>query len=361
VSEQGIDRVLLLTEQLLNIPSVTGEEQAIADYLDTHLQELQPHALIRAENSFCIVPRELDAKKKTLMLVGHTDTVPKLGENPVRREGDRLYGLGASDMKAADAVILWAASRAIPQDPRHNLVAVLYAREEGAYDTSEMPAIYQAAKPHFDHTDLAICMEPTDNRIELGALGTSHAAVTFKGQRAHSARPWQGDNAIHKAAPLLARLAARDRQAHEFHGLTFYEVISATMAESRGARNIVPDQLTLNLNYRFAPGKDESHVRQTLDDLIAGEADWELIDYCPAGLVCGDNPLLQELKEAIGNPEVRAKQAWTDVGRLSRLGVDAINWGPGAPSQAHQAGEWVGIAAVREAVGVVDRWLWGEA
>ena len=271
--------------------------------------------------------------------------MPKLGENPVRREGDRLYGLGASDMKAADAVILWAVSRAIPQPLRHNLVGVLYAREEGAYDTSEMPAIYRAAKPHFDRTDLAICMEPTDNRIELGALGTSHVAVTFKGKRAHSARPWQGENAIHKAAPLLARLAARDRQPHEFHGLTFYEVISATMACSRGARNIVPDQFTLNLNYRFAPGKDENDVRRIFGDLILGEADWELVDYCPAGLVCGDNPLLQELKETIGNPEVRAKQAWTQPCQLpgpdsARRHLPAAGSVPGSgwPGQGAVAG-----------------------
>ncbi len=364
MSEPGIDhagQVLLLTEQLLDIPSVTGNEKAIADHLHTQLQELHPHSLIRAENSLCVVPAKPDPDLQTLMLVGHTDTVPKLSENQVRREGDKLYGLGASDMKAADGLILWAISRAVAQPPRHNLVAILYAKEEGAFDDSEMPAIYAAARPHFDATDLAICMEPTDNRIELGALGTSHATVTFRGQRAHSARPWQGDNAIHKAAALLARLAARDRQPHEFHGLTFYEVITATMVESGGVRNVVPDRFTLNVNYRFAPGKDQAQVRQVLEDLIAGEADWELIDYCPAGLVCGDNPLLQELKDTIGDPEVTAKQAWTDVGRLSHLGIDAINWGPGATSQAHQAGEWVSIEAVREAVGVVDRWLFGSS
>lgn len=361
MSERGLDdagEVLRLCEELLAMPSVTGSERDLADHLERQLVALRPHALVRAQNSLCIAPRRPDPARKTLMLVGHIDTVPMLGDNPVRRDGDRLHGLGASDMKAADAVILWCITRAIAAAPRHDLVAVLYAREEGPYDESEMPAIHAAATPWFERADLAICMEPTDNRIELGALGTSHARVTFQGRRAHSARPWQGDNAIHKAAPLLDRLAARERQPFEFHGLTFYEVITATLAESRGARNIVPDRFTLNLNYRFAPGKDEAQVRAVLADLIAGEADWELVDYCPAGLVCGDNPLLGELKDTLDNPEVRAKQAWTDVGRLSHLGIDAINWGPGATSQAHQAGEWVSIAAVEESVRVLLRWLW---
>lgn len=353
----SLERVLSLTEAIVGIESVYGDECRIGDWLETRLRAQDPHLLIRAGHSLCFAMREPDPAKPTLLLVGHTDTVPKLSENPVRREGDKLYGLGTSDMKAADAMLLDAIERNRTCDARYNLVGVLYAREEGPFVDSEMPAIIDAAQEWFDRADLAVCMEPTDNHIELGCLGTSHAKVRFAGQRAHSARPWQGKNAIHASAAFLARLAALDREAHEFHGLTFYEVLQATQVEYRGARNVVPDEFVINVNYRFAPDKDEAAVRARLDELVGADATYDLEDFCPAGRVCGENAVLADLRAAGGNLDVRAKQAWTDVGRLSHLGMDAINWGPGATSQAHQAGEWVSISAIERALAILDEWL----
>ncbi len=351
------ERVAALAEELLRVDSPIGQERALADLVEARARAWGPHALIRAGDSLCIVPRAPRPGRKTLMLAGHLDTVPAHGPNPVRREGDKLFGLGASDMKVADAVILWALERACREAARHDLVGVLYAREEGPFVESEMPLVIDAARPWFDRADLVICMEPTDNRIELGALGTCHAQVTFAGKRAHSARPWQGDNAIHKLAPLLARLGQLPREAHVFHGLTFYEVISATGVEFRGARNVVPDRAVLNLNYRFAPDKDEGAVRARLAELIGTDAEWELTDFCPAGRVCGDNPLLAELKALLAPVEIAAKQAWTDVGRLSQRGLDAINWGPGLTAQAHQAGEHASLAELGRTVATLERWL----
>lgn len=354
----AFERVLSLTEDLLRIESVTGEEGELGDWLESRLRKRNPHTLIRAGHSLCFAMRPPDPDKPTLMLVGHTDTVPRSDENPVRREGDFLFGLGASDMKAADAVFLDAIER--DPDCRYNLVGVLYAREEGPFADSEMPRIIEAASDWFDRTDLAVCMEPTDNQLELGCLGTCHAKVAFRGQRAHSARPWQGDNAIHKAAGLLSTLAGLEREEHLFHGLTFYEVISATMVDYSGARNVIPEECVINVNYRFAPDKDEADVRARLDALVGDEATYELDDFCPAGRVCGDNPLLADLRQ-VAPPDlsVRAKQAWTDVGRLSRVGIDAINWGPGATSQAHQRGEWVSMDAIEQSRATLAAWLDG--
>ena len=352
-----LDRILDATESLMLIDSPTGNEQQVGDWLEQRLRALAPHELVRARNSLCVVPCAPRPGASTLMLLGHTDTVPKLGENPVRREGDKLHGLGASDMKAALAVMLELCAQAKGRAPRHDLVCVFYGGEEGSFDESEMPAIHEAARPWFERTTLAVCMEPTDGQIQLGCLGTAHAEVTFTGKRAHSARPWQGDNAIHKSAGLLARLAARKPIEHEIAGLKFFEVVSATMAEMKGARNVIPDRFVLNVNYRFAPGKDEPRVRRDLEELLRGEAELRLTDYSPAGKVCATNPLLTELRAAAGNPETTAKQAWTDVGRLSWMGLDAINWGPGATAQAHQAGEWVSIAEIEKCWRVLEAWL----
>ncbi len=356
--DSSYEDLLGLTEDLLRIDSVIEDERVLCDWVEQRLTAQKPHAFIRARNSVCVVPLAPDPDKSTLMLVGHLDTVPKAGENPVRREGDRLYGLGASDMKAGDAIIIRALERALVEAPKHNLIGILYSCEEGPFDLSEMPYIYEAAKPWIEASDLAICMEPTDNQIELGCLGTCHARVTFQGQRAHSARPWHGDNAIHKAADFMARLRDFGKREFTFHGLKFFEVMNATMVEFQGARNVIPDAFEINVNYRFTPGKDEADVRRELTAIIGDEAQYELVDFCPAGRVCGDNRLLAELRHAAGNPETRAKQAWTDVGRLSNLGMDAINWGPGATSQAHQRGEWVSMEAIAQSARVLDAWLY---
>lgn len=352
-----IEQVLKTAEELLRIQSVTGSERHIADTLEERLMLRKPHALVREGNSILVAVRPIRQDRRTLMLLGHTDTVPAFEENPVRREGDRLHGLGSSDMKAACALLLHMVEAAADRQCHYNLLGVLYAREEGPYVQNELPLLHRAAPQWFDLTDLAVCMEPTDNRIELGCLGTCHVEVRFAGKRAHSARPWQGENAIHKAGPLLQKLLRLKRQKHVSHGLAFYEVIQATTVASMGARNVIPDNLTLNLNYRFAPGKDEAQVRKRLAEVIGNEATWEIVDFCPAGKVCPKNPLLQELLELGDRPEICAKQAWTDVGRLSAMGLDAINLGPGSTSQAHQKGEWVSVAAIQQALILLERWL----
>lgn len=355
----GARRIVDLAEELLRIDSVIGDERRICDHIEERVRALRPHAVTRASNSLCIEPRAPRPGVKTVLLAGHVDTVPALSPNPVRRDGDRLYGLGASDMKAADAVILHVLERAVLEEPEHDVLGVLYAREEGPYAENEMELIAGAARDAFARADLAICMEPTDGQIELGCLGTSHATIRFEGRRAHSARPWQGDNAIHRAGDLLQRLGERRPESFRFGDLEFVESMSAVGIGFRGARNVVPDRCEVEVNYRFAPGKDEASVRAAFAALVAGEASFELTDFCPAGRVCDDNELLGELRQAAGDPPVAAKQAWTDVGRLSSMGIDAINWGPGAKAQAHQADEWVDVREVLRAAAILERWLFG--
>lgn len=355
----GASRILGLAEELLRIDSVIGDERRICDFLEARFRISGPHAITRASNSLCIEPRAPRPGARTVLLVGHVDTVPQLSPNPVRRDGDRLHGLGASDMKAADAVLIDVLERAMVEEPLHDVIGVLYAREEGPYAENEMALIAPAARAAFDRADLAICMEPTDGQIELGCLGTSHATLRFHGRRAHSARPWQGDNAIHRAGGLLERLGARETVPVRFGDLEFVESMSAVGITFRGARNVIPDRCEVDVNFRFAPGRDEASVRAAFEELAGGEASVELTDYCPAGRVCADNALLSELRRVAGDPPIAAKQAWTDVGRLSAMGIDAVNWGPGAKSQAHQAGEWVDVREVLRSAAILHGWLFG--
>ncbi|MCB9891355.1 MAG: succinyl-diaminopimelate desuccinylase [Planctomycetes bacterium] len=360
-----------LSLELLEIESVIGEERAIADHCEAWARERGVYGIVRAGDNLAIQPCAFENGRRRVLLLGHLDTVPRSrgDDNTPRLEGDRIHGLGASDMKCADAILLRLCERAVRQRPRHDLAIVLYAREEGPFSESGMPEILSAAPGCFSQIDLAIAMEPTDNRFELGCLGTMHARVRFAGKRAHSARPWQGHNAIHRAAPLLGALAVLEPRDCEYHGLVFREVCSATMIEYEGARNVVPGACTVNLNFRFAPDRSIDEASQWVHDFVhdavgadafADHVEIEIVDACPAGRVCGDNETYLELRGLLPNAEVVAKQAWTDVGRLSQYGLDAINFGPGHTAQAHQIGEFASRRLLEESERVLVRWLWGE-
>lgn len=340
---------------LVRIPSVIGNERALADEVEAWARRrFAAQDVVRVSHSLA-VGRRVDARP-AITLVGHLDTVP---ENPdgtaPRVEGDRLIGLGASDMKGSLAVMM-ALADALPLDALpFNLRLVFYEREEGPYLESGLAPLFDAA-PELKQAAFTIAMEPTDGAVQVGCVGSLHARLVFEGQAAHSARPWQGKNAIHAAGSLLAELDARGRQAHVVAGHTFFEVMSATLAKGGRARNVVPDAFELNLNYRFAPGKRVDEAKADVLALAAGRCAVEFTDLAPSGRVCAGNPHLARLVGLSGRP-AEAKQAWTDVARLSEWGLDAVNYGPGETAQAHQRGESASIAALAHAYEVLSKLL----
>jgi succinyl-diaminopimelate desuccinylase len=225
------------------------------------------------------------------------------------------------------------------------LLCVFYDKEEGPAADSGLVPLCQDGAPLLQGIEVALCLEPTDNRIHGGCVGSLQARVTAPGRRAHSARPWQGDNAIYAALPLLTRVAAFPRREVVVDGLHFYEVLVATGALTENSRNVVPDRCFINLNYRFAPGKSVATAKAELLDFIGPGYTVELLDEAPSGSVRLSHPLFARWieKTELG---VEAKQAWTDVARLTALGLPALNFGPGDTAQAHQANESVAIPAL---------------
>jgi succinyl-diaminopimelate desuccinylase len=191
----------------------------------------------------------------------------------------------------------------------------------------------------------------------LGCVGSIHATVTFEGRSAHSARPWQGENAVHRAGALLVELAARAPRDAVSGGLPFREVLSATRIEGGRARNVIPDRCTLNLNFRFAPDRSlEAAAAEVVELGRRHGARVELTDLSPACPAFADHPLVERLRARSG-ARVGPKQAWTDVARLAAVGIPAVNFGPGATAQAHQQGEWVELSALPRAYQALERFL----
>lgn len=332
------------TLELCRIASPIGEERALADHVEAWARSVFPAEEVRRQGHSLVLGNFEDSRP-TVALLGHLDTVPAHPtDEPPRVDGDRLTGLGASDMKGGLAVMMRLAETLPRSELAVNLMLVLYEREEGPYLESGLGPLFERY-PALGAVKLGIAMEPTDNEVQVGCMGTLHATVRFEGKSAHSARPWQGVNAIHQAGPFLADLLARAPVEVVRDGFSFYEVASVTKAEGGRARNVVPDRFEVNLNYRFAPGKSVETAQADVLGLVQGRGAVTFTDLSPSGRVCADNVLFQRLLAVTGLPAA-AKQAWTDVARFGVYGVDAVNFGPGETAQAHQAHESASVAAL---------------
>ena len=342
------------TLELVKIPSVTKQEAEICDFLQRRLSEQQTFEVTRIDNNLIVAPKT-PSKKQTVAFFGHLDTVPPTADNPPRIDGDRLYGLGVSDMKSGVA-LMWQLIEAPPKDASYDQIFVFYSGEEGPFDGSGLGPVLEQCSFLQERIDLAICLEPSDNILQLGCLGTLHAEVTFKGQAAHSARPWQGNNAIHQAGALLTRLSQTAPIDVRFGELSYREVISATLATGGRARNVVPDSFSVNLNYRFAPGRSLEQAQLYVREFVGEGPEVRFIDLSPSGAIPEDNAVLDAFRQVYGAAEA-PKQAWTDVARLAQAGIAAINFGSGQSDQAHQPGEYASIPHLVAGEALIRRFL----
>ena len=333
--------------ELVRIDSPIGHEKQLADFVEKWALGRFPAEQV-FRHSHSLVVGDLKDPRPHVALIGHLDTVPKhSGQSTPRIEGGKLHGLGSTDMKGALVVMMALAEELELARLPVNLLLVFYEREEGPYLENGLGPLMEKV-PALGKLAFGIAMEPTDNRVQVGCMGTLHATVTFSGKSAHSARPWQGENAIHEAGELLSQLRARGRHEVNAQGYPFYEVMTATLASGGRARNVVPDHFELNVNYRFAPGKSLAHAQEDVRKQVGARAAVTFTDLSPSGRVCAENPYFQRLLALTAAP-AESKQAWTDVARFSEAGVDAVNFGPGESSQAHQTLECAPVEALGEA------------
>jgi succinyl-diaminopimelate desuccinylase len=352
----GLREVLAERTRLLcEIKSPLGEEADIARHVADAGSKAWFGQIDRIGNS--VVMGGLTGSRPGIVLFGHLDTVPiQEGDFPARREGGRVYGRGASDMKGALAVMLTLGEQLDRSRLRGELVLVFYDREEGPYETNGLGPVL-AARPDLRGAAVAFCLEPTDLAVQAGCCGSMHATFTFRGRTAHSARPWQGKNAVHEAGGLLAALRGLAPIEVRVGELTFREVMNVTRIEGFNGRNVLPARCDLNVNFRFAPGKTVAQAEAELRALAERfGAECEIVDRAPAGDPILDNALLKTFRE-LTSVAVEPKQAWTDVARLGLAGIPAANFGPGEQAEAHQRNESCSEEALERGYLLLERFL----
>ncbi|NUO33784.1 MAG: succinyl-diaminopimelate desuccinylase [Dermatophilaceae bacterium] len=346
------DDVTSLTAAVCDIESVSQDEEALADAIEAALRPLAHLEVTRDGNT--VVARTSLGRDERVVLAGHIDTVPltDVPNLPTRQVDDVLWGRGTVDMKGGVAVMLRIASEVT--EPSRDLTFLFYECEEidGKYNGLARLA---ETSPGLLAGDFAVLLEPTNGAIEGGCKGTLRVEITTKGIAAHSARPWKGHNAIHDAAPVLARLSAYEAETITVDGLDYHEALQAVGISGGIAGNVIPDRCVVTVNYRYAPDKDTeaalAHVRQVFDGFEVELTD--AADGARPGLLL---PAARAFIEALG-VQVNAKEGWTDVARFSVLGIPAVNYGPGDPNLAHMDDERCPVAQYVDAEAALLRWL----
>ncbi|WP_326545699.1 succinyl-diaminopimelate desuccinylase [Mycolicibacterium sp. ND9-15] len=343
---------IALTAALVDIPSESRQEKRIADEVEAALREQTALEVIR--NADAVLARTNLGLPSRVLLAGHLDTVPAAGNLPSRLVDGELHGCGTSDMKSGDAVFLHLA--ATVAEPTHDITLVMYDCEEIEASANGLNRI-QNELPDWLQADVAILGEPSGGYIEAGCQGTLRVVVSATGTRAHSARSWLGDNAIHKLGAVLDRLSSYQARSVEIDGCTYRESLSAVRIDGGIAGNVIPDAASVTVNFRFAPDRsvDQAllHVRDVLDGL---DAEIALTDAAAGALPGLTEPAAAALVQAAGG-RVRAKYGWTDVSRFAALGIPAVNYGPGDPNLAHRVDERVETQKITAVTDVLRRYL----
>lgn len=343
-----------LTRAICDIPSVSGDEKTLADAIEEAISAYPHLEVLRHGNT--IVARTNLGRAQRVAIAGHIDTVPINGNVPTKDlEIDGvayLWGRGTVDMKSGTAVQLKLAAELT--EPSVDITWMWYDNEEVEASKNGL-ALLAAVRPDLFQADFAILGEPSNGEVEGGCNGTMRAIVRTTGVRAHAARAWIGENAIHRAAPILARLAEYRAKEIAVEGLLYRESMSAVRITGGVAGNVIPDACEVEVNYRFAPSKSAADAEAHIRNLLAG-FDVEITDAAEGARPGLDAPIARDFVAAVG-AEPRPKYGWTDVARFSALGIPAVNYGPGDPHLAHHDEERVPLAQIDAVERGLRAWL----
>ena len=359
---------LSLTRQMIDIPSVSGQEGPLADAVEAALRSAgfgSVPALEILRDGDAVCARTRLGLPQRVVLAGHLDTVPIAdnvpGHTEIRDGVEVVWGRGSVDMLGGCAAALALACEAGPliaAGAHAALTAdvtwIFYDHEEVASHLNGLGRI-ERNHPQWLAGDLALLGEPTAAHVEGGCNGTLRVIARFPGRAAHSARAWMGSNAIHAMAPVIERIADYGNPVELVDGLEFRESLSVVRVEGGIANNVIPEAASMTVNYRFAPSKRADDALEWVRSLFEGtDATIEVDDLCEGARPGADSPVAERFlavarrvaAEAGAELGLAAKVGWTDVARFTQVGVPAMNFGPGDPLLAHTRDEHAPVSDI---------------
>jgi acetylornithine deacetylase len=314
-----------LTRTLIDVPSLTGDELAVVQYLSNHLEELgyKVERQEVAQDRFNVIATRSESPR--VVFSTHMDTVPPfIGSS---EDEEFIYGRGSCDAKGIIAAQIFAAEQLRTEDVN---VGLLFTVDEELSSTGA-----QAANKHAlaRACQFLINGEPTDNRLATGTKGSVRVIITTEGRAAHSAYPEAGESAIEKLLNILQEIRACEWPEDSFFGTTTCNI----GVIGGGTRpNVIPDKARAELQIRL--GIDIEHVKRVLEDALRGRGQ---LEYASA-----HNPVRLF---AVPGFEQCVVRFTTDVPYLSNWGQPLLI-GPGSILDAHTAHERVSKAELNRAV-----------
>ena len=360
--------VVSLLGALVNIPSESRNEKTIADLVEKALKQAAHLEVLRDGNT--VIARTNAGRSERVVIGGHLDTVPSSGNDiaiivksgeqvPVAAADgstiateDRMYGLGTCDMKGGVAIALRLAHQLTA--PTRDVTYVFYDCEEIEADFNGLKRIAEK-HPEWIAADFAVLMEPSNAGVEGGCQGTMRIEVRTHGRRAHTARSWMGDNAIHASVEILQTLAQYEARRVMIDGLEYREGLQAVYISGGVAGNVVPDECVVTINHRYAPNRSAAEAEAHLREVFAG-FDVTVVDNATGAMPGLSHPAAQAFIAAVGSTPM-PKFGWTDVARFSAIGVPAVNFGPASATLAHAPNEYVPLEHLHSVEDALRRWL----
>ena len=315
-----------LTRELIDIPSVTGDEARVGSFLSEYLERLGYRVERQevAQDRFNVIATTQESPR--IVFSTHMDTVPPFIES--REDDEFVYGRGSCDAKGIIAAQILAAEclRAAGM----NSLGLLFTVDEelssaGAQAANKLPVARECR--------YLINGEPTDNRLATGTKGSVRVFITTEGRAAHSAYPEAGDSAIEELLDILEDVRAVDWPEDSFFGTTTCNI----GVISGGTRpNVIPDKARAELQIRL--GIDIEHGKRLLEDAVGGRG---RLEYASA-----HNPV--RLHSVPGFEEIVVRFT-TDIPYLSNWGK-ALLIGPGSIFDAHTEHERISKRELEDAV-----------
>lgn len=337
-------------KDLISIESETGNEKNILAYIEKFLLDNGFNGeLLHSEGGIIAIPKK---SRKKIALVGHVDTVPIVNNQKVNFGDDFIGGRGSVDMKGGIAIILHSLI-----ESKNNIIGVFYTAEEGSYKDNGLNIIMPKIIEKFN-LNFSIILEPTNNEIQLGCLGALNATLILKGKAAHSARPWVGDNPIYKLDNVIEYVKKNELKEINIEGLVFKQVMSITKVFSGIANNVIPEEVVLNINFRYSPEMDHLEASNYITELFNHFGVVEILNCSDGARPNLNNKFVKNFITKTNLP-VEPKQAWTDVARFYSLGIPSINFGPGDPLLAHSTEEHLSKKQLLESYSLLSRFLEG--
>ena len=166
-----------LTETLIDIESVTGNEQEILTFIEDYLIKNKfTGEIIKNDGGLIAYHSKSNSK---VALVGHVDTVPIVDDQERLSDSEKISGRGAVDMKSGIAVMINTLL-----DEKSNEVGIFYTAEEGPIKENGLEILMPTLLSEFN-IEFAIIMEPTNLECQLGCLGTLNAELIINGKSSH--------------------------------------------------------------------------------------------------------------------------------------------------------------------------------